>query len=90
MSLRWRKQPNETGLRRVVQGPRGAELRDGKRVVMRVAPLGRGADGEWYWYGLGANTAAQPLASIEEAKRGAEAYAREHYKPTPPPERPHA
>jgi len=81
MALRWRKQPNETGLRRVCQGPRGFELRDGEKAVVHVAPLTNPANRweviGWYWYGLGMNTSGEPVRSAEEAKAQAMAWAKE-------------
>lgn len=75
MALRWAKQPNERGLSRIVQGPRGFELRDGGRTEMHVAPLGRNT-AQWYWYGHGKNTCASPVATAEEAKQQAAAHYR--------------
>lgn len=79
MALRWRKQPNETGLRRVCQGPRGFELREGSTIVIRVSPLlsnHREVMG-WYWYGLGKNTSNEPTKTAEEAKAQGMAWAKE-------------
>lgn len=77
MRLVWRKQPSETGLARVTQGPRGFELRLGKEIVMRVAPLtdrtARYTILGWYWYGMGMNTVHKPCATAEEAKNQAKA-----------------
>ena len=75
MAMRWARQPHETGLRRVVQGPRGWELREHGKVQMHVAPLDRQCSA-WYWYGHGENTASRPAATADEAKRQAAA----HYK----------
>jgi len=81
MALRFRKQPNETGLARAVQGPRGYELRDGTRVVMHVAPLlyRRWEITGWYVYGLGINTASNPVDTADEAKAFALAHAKKNY-----------
>jgi hypothetical protein len=86
MSLRYRKEPDETGLARAVQGPRGYELRDGEEVVMRVAPL-TGRDRYtiygWYVYGLGINTVGIPVATADEAKEFAKSHAKKHYRGKP-------
>ena len=84
MALRFRKQPNETGLARVVQGPRGYELRDGTKVVMHVAPLtgygrARHQVNGWYVYGLGINTTSEPVTTADEAKAFAMAHAKKNY-----------
>jgi len=87
MKITWKKQPSETGLARVCQAPRGADLRiDGVR-VMSVRPAGRGLGRSvsgWYWYGsseaLGiphTNTCDTPLPTLEEAKAACEASVRE-------------
>lgn len=53
--LVWRRQPNETGLARVCQGPRGAELRlcvpgqKPERIGTVSARRGLGDYGGWYW-----------------------------------------
>jgi len=58
--LRWRRQPDNQGLARVGQSPRGAELRIGDKCLARVYPWqepsaswGRGGDLStykgWYW-----------------------------------------
>lgn len=77
---RWRKQPSETGLRSIGQGPRGYELRlDGEELI-HVSPIGGGAlNGPllgWYWYGLGRNTYTErePFKTKEEAKADADAF----------------
>ncbi len=78
MAARWRKQPNETGLRLVVQSPRGLELREDGEKVISVSPV-IGANHAvigWYWYGLGVNTYSTPCSSMDEAKAAATA----HYK----------
>lgn len=74
MAMRWARQPNERGLARVVQSPRGWELRENGKVQMRVASLGN--SNAWYWYGRGMNTSSTPVATPEEAK----IQATEHYK----------
>lgn len=75
MAMRWARQPSETGLRRVIQGPRGWELREHGQVQMRVAPLDRDCKA-WYWYGHGMNTCSTPVATPEEAKAQAAAHYR--------------
>ena len=75
MAMRWARQPNETGLRRVAQWPRGWELREHGEVQMHVAPLDRRCSA-WYWYGHGKNTCDTPATTAEEAKAQAAA----HYK----------
>lgn len=53
LKMSWRRQPNETGLRRVCQGPRGWDLAVGGEIVARSRPkldLGRRIEG-WYFYG---------------------------------------
>lgn len=85
-AMRWRKQPDEIGLSKVGQAPRGAELRRGEEVLVTVTALGGGAlTGPlrgWYWYGLGKNTSQSPKPTLSEAKAEAGAHAREHLKPT--------
>jgi len=70
MSLRWRKEPHETGLRSVGQSPRGFELRDGEEVVCSVSPAGGGWRSPlrgWYWVGDGINTYnSKPLFKTKE------------------------
>ena len=82
MALTWRKQPNETGLARVTQGPRGFQLRKDGEIVMWVAPLlvrWKSYDiVGWYFYGAGANTSHEPCATAEEAKT----QAKKHYLET--------
>lgn len=72
MALRWRKQPSETGLRRIAQGPRGFELRDGQTIMAHVSPSTTGPHSYtivgWYWYGDGQNTYNHPCKTAEEAK----------------------
>lgn len=81
----WRKEPNETGLRSVGQGPRGYELRKDGDWLIKVAPSGgnwmRPLEG-WYWYGLDTNTFnTKPLfATAEDALADAKAYYKEYVK----------
>jgi hypothetical protein len=80
--MAWRKQPNEKGLARICQGPRGYELRSGGEVVMHVAPKREGFDKwaihGWYFYGLGYNSLSEGrvFTSPEDAKGAATAYAK--------------
>jgi hypothetical protein len=85
--LRWRRQPNETGLARVCQTERGYDLRMGEEVLAQVRPtyagFGRQSEG-YYWFARSGdwlplkNTASTPVATMEEAKREAEAYVRRY------------
>jgi hypothetical protein len=85
--LTWRRQPNETGLARVCQHERGAELRLNGDIVGHVAPVignFRTTVG-WYWYARAdgpkliplCNTHAQPVSTMDAAKADCEAYVRE-------------
>ena len=77
---RWRKQPNETGLRSIGQGPRGYELRLDGDVLIHVAAAGGAAlNGPlrgWYWCGLDRNTYSEGkmFKTKEEAKADADAF----------------
>ena len=79
MTARWRKQPNETGLRAVGQGPRGYELRENGEVLIHVSADGgnwaRKLNG-WYWYGFDVNTIRiKPhFKTAEDAKADAHAF----------------
>ena len=87
MTKRWRKQPNETGLARVVQSPRGYELREGNEKLIQVAPLSGKNRWDiigWYWYGLGQNTYKTPVATPVEAKTEAIAWLKAHPGKTAP------
>lgn len=77
----WRKQPSETGLRSIGQGPRGYELRiAGDDVIIRVQAAGGSATGGplrgWYWYGMDVNTynTKTLFKTAEEAKADADAF----------------
>ena len=82
--LTWRREPKETGLRRVYQGTRGYELRYNQETIITVSPLYRYWDRYiddivgWYWVGLGRNTCQTPCSTPEEAKIEAKAYAKEY------------
>jgi len=84
---RWSKQPSETGLARVSQGPRGFDLKDSGEVVVRVRPRGPRLDKYmitgWYWYGLGQISLwdNKVFGSADEAKESAMAYFKAN-KPT--------
>jgi hypothetical protein len=79
-TARWRKQPNETGLRSIGQAPRGFELRRGDEVVAYVSPAGGAAlNGPlrgWYWVGFGVNTYSlgELFATAEDAKHACDIY----------------
>jgi hypothetical protein len=87
--LTWRKQPNAKGLAKVAQAPRGAILRvDGEDVVhVAAASAGWIQWSGWYWYTYSdkfpfRNTSKTPVATLEDAKREAEAHIRENLKST--------
>lgn len=81
--LRWKLDPAETGLRRIVAGPRGSTLRDesGTRYAT-VATVGRRHGAPWYWvagWESGVpymNTCRDPVATVDEAKAEALAHVR--------------
>lgn len=79
--MRWRKTPNETGLRSVGQTPRGFELREGEKVICAVVSVGGGWRGPlkgWYWYSDDVNTYnTKPLFKTKE---DAKADATAHFK----------
>lgn len=80
--LRWKKEPSETGLRAVGQGPRGYRYHDGEKQYASVSPLGGGwrPMRGWYWVAgwdsdvPHKNTCNEPVATPEEAKEQAAAY----------------
>lgn len=82
--LRWKLDPQETGLRRITAGPRGSTLRDENGIrYATVAAVGRRYEnGGWYWvagWGSGVphmNTCGSPVDTVEEAKSAALAYVR--------------
>lgn len=69
---RWSKEPNETELRRVIQGQRGFNLKKDGEELAHVRPLYSPTDRfhviGWYWYGFRQNTCNSPVATPEEAK----------------------
>lgn len=91
--MRWKKEPSEKGLARVIQGPRGYWLRDGETRLASVRPIDRGGQA-WYWVaGWDAkdriphkNTCGEPTDSVESAKAEAMAYVKHHLaqQPTQP------
>jgi hypothetical protein len=85
MRLTWRKQPNETGLMSVGQGPRGATLHIDGVMAGRVAPRSVGFHRwrGWYWVAGWEcpgveykNTCDSPVETIDEAKAQCAAYVR--------------
>ena len=84
MRITWRKQPNEKGLSRVCQSPRGAILRVDGRDVARVQA--HRTDWQhyrgWTWYarcdelGVALLNDGRVHMTIEDAKAAAEAYVR--------------
>lgn len=88
--LRWRREPRETGLRGVVQGTRGHELRYGGETIATVSARCGATRYDvigWYWYArndeLGIpllNTAARGdyYDSDTDAKVAAKAYVEKH------------
>lgn len=83
--LRWRREPNETGLRAVGQGERGYDLMYGDECIGRARPLTRGwrtGPSGYYWHaragGLLRNTAGDPgYATVDEAKAACMAWVKE-------------
>jgi hypothetical protein len=81
--LRWKLDPQETGLRRIMAGPRSSTLRDENGIrYATVSALGRRWHAPWYWvagWGSGVphmNTCDSPVATVVEAKAAALAYVR--------------
>ena len=83
MTLRWKKQPRETGLRSVGAGPRSSDLWDGVKKYATVSALGGGWRGPltgWYWVcgtdavGEYRNTCGEPKPTEAEAKAEAMAW----------------
>ena len=87
--LRWKLDPQETGLRSIGAGPRGSTYHDGETEYACVASLDNGwsapAKG-WYWVayaGKGVpykNTCNEPVDTEEEAKKQAQEYVKKHLK----------
>lgn len=86
MRMTWRKQPSETGLARVCQGPRGAVLKVDGEDVGRVYARRVGGPGQysgWYWVARSdrlavplMNTSDSLVASLDEAKAACADYVR--------------
>ena len=76
MAKRWRKQPNETGLSRVGQSPRGYELRENNEIIAHVAPRMKNTVtiAGWYWYGFGQNTSDHLVQTAGECKSQVKEY----------------
>ena len=77
MAKRWRKQPDETGLRATGQRPRGFELREDGEIIAHVSPIvaqGRYTITGWYWYGFSQNTANCPVETADECKKQVKEY----------------
>ena len=87
MALRWRKNKPETGLRRVIAGPRGSTLYDGEIRYATVNALGRYHEKQGWYYVCGwesgiqrINTCNDPCPDEKTAKAEAMAYVREQLK----------
>lgn len=81
MTLRWKKDARQTGLRAVCAGPLGSALRDGANgeELARVQAHGRYSSGAgWFWYsrvsGEHVNTCNSPVADEATAKAEAMAH----------------
>lgn len=76
MAKRWRKQPDETGLPRVCQSPRGYELRENGEIIAHVVPCMKDTVtiASWYWYGFGQNTSNSPRQTADECKKQVKEY----------------
>ena len=79
--LRWKKEPRETGLRRILSVPRGSRLHDGTKEYATVRAIGgRWSAHRWLWYwvanGVGEykNTWNEPCEEEAEAKAQAMAF----------------
>jgi hypothetical protein len=85
LRLRWKKAPNETGLRRITQGPRSSWLTDGSLRYACVSALRKNHE-QWYWVaGLDSdvplkNTCQESPLSLLDAKKAAMAYVKHHLK----------
>lgn len=80
MKLTWKKEPKETGLRRITAGPSGSKLHDGLKTYATVCALGGGMHCPvkgWYWvsgWSSGIphkNTCNEPVATEKDAKKAA-------------------
>lgn len=65
-TLRWAREPNETGLRRVCQGPRGWDLYAGKEKIAYVSPRYRGFGREivGWWFVARSDEMGVPLCNF--------------------------
>ena len=72
--LIWRRQPNETGLRRVCQSERGFELRFDSEILGHVSKIEW--TGEFYFYGCGLNSLSgnKTYKTAGEAKMACKEY----------------
>jgi hypothetical protein len=87
--LSWRKQPNEPGLRRVVQGRRGLELRYDGETIGHVHPVTKQRFDVvgWYWYAVSErydiplfnSYGIETFETPESAKAACDKYVREHF-----------
>ncbi|MCK9369170.1 hypothetical protein M0R04_04430 [Candidatus Dojkabacteria bacterium] len=68
---RWSKEPSESGLARICQLPRGANLKEDGEILAMVRPLVQDylSVVGWYWYGFGLNTCRSPVNTLDEAKK---------------------
>jgi len=82
MALRWKRDKPPTGLQRIVSGPVGYTLWDGKQRYATARATVRGPGAGWYWvagWGSGIphlNTCNQPLVDADAAKAAAMSYVR--------------
>lgn len=87
LRLRWRRVPRERGLAGTCQGERGYNLFYGDQHIGCASPLGKWAEGGYYWWARVnealLNTAHQPVATVAEAKAQAVAWARERIQAAP-------
>ena len=75
--LRWKKEPRETGLRRILSVPRGSRLHDGTKEYARVKTFGSRVTSPrwlWFWVAFDKNTYKEPCEEEAEAKAQAMAF----------------
>jgi hypothetical protein len=87
MALRWKKHARETGLRAVVAGPRGSDLRDGETVLATVyASRRQHTVTGWYWVSRASGDHVNTCNALDPdeatAKAQAMAHVKQHYKAT--------